>query len=214
MSTYDWECGTIKLPSKIYVRFRNDFIKAHNKVRQDLFILAIKAWEALKANRLTTARAVRKSKHFNLRDAISAFVTSDVDEAMEVEEMLHMAYRIAHPQGDWKLRKPTMKVAGFAKMNARSFDVGGEACISFNDKAKSVTWDVAENNHAVDHAHKQTMGRYLFRALNKVEWTRGTGGTIVGNDEYNRESDYEGGGANYITYRYGPKKKGNVLRMA
>jgi len=40
-----------------------------------------------------------------------------------------------------------------------------------------------------------------------VEWTRGSGGTIIGNDEYNQDSDAVGGGGNYVCYEFGPRKK-------
>src|SRR5690606_40658386 len=40
-------------------------------------------------------------------------------------------------------------------------------------------------------------GKAFENALRKVMWVRGTGGKLVGNDEYNRDSRYEGGGANY-----------------
>jgi hypothetical protein len=41
--------------------------------------------------------------------------------------------------------------------------------------------------------------------MDKVEWTRDTGGVISGNDEYNRECDSPGGAANYIKHAYGPR---------
>lgn len=70
---------------------------------------------------------------------------------------------------------------------------------------RTVTWEVPEGNRAVDHARESTVGRAFFGFLNRVEWTRGTGSAgFVGNDEYNREADYAGGGGNYVTDRFGP----------
>jgi len=49
------------------------------------------------------------------------------------------------------------------------------------------------------------MGNAFFRALGQVVWTRGTGGEIVGNDEYNRESKASGDGGNFTKQTFGPK---------
>ena len=48
------------------------------------------------------------------------------------------------------------------------------------------------------------MGQVFFGELAKVRWTRGTGSVFTGNDEYNQDASYEGGGANYVTTAYGP----------
>ena len=69
----------------------------------------------------------------------------------------------------------------------KSIDVGGEACIAFNDDSRTVVWRVSENNHACDYAHEHPMGKAFFQAMSQVNWTRGTGGTIIGNDEYNQD---------------------------
>jgi hypothetical protein len=64
-------------------------------------------------------------------------------------------------------------------------------------------WSVSENNRAVEDARESPVGRAFFGALRRVEWTRGSGGTLWGNDEYNQEGYGEGGG-NYVTAEYGP----------
>jgi hypothetical protein len=63
---------------------------------------------------------------------------------------------------------------------------------------------VPSNNHACETARRHPVAAAFFAALGRVRWTRGSGGEIVGNDEYNRDVDYEGGGANYVVDRYGP----------
>lgn len=78
----------------------------------------------------------------------------------------------------------------------------GELTVTVNDR--TITWDTGENNNAVRDARESWLGKALFAALEKITWTRGTGGYGIGNDEHNRDSRYEGGGSNYVTFRYGP----------
>ena len=77
------------------------------------------------------------------------------------------------------------------------------ATISFEGRV--VTWSVTENNRAVETADASPLAAVFFGALNKVTWTRGTGGVLVGNDEYNQDTREVGGGRNYITRTFGPK---------
>ena len=83
-----------------------------------------------------------------------------------------------------------------------SWSVGLEAGISL--KGRVISWWTGDNNHSVETAHEEPLAGIFFGFLNKVKWTRGTGGTGTGNDEYNEESREAGRGANYITFRYGP----------
>jgi hypothetical protein len=79
-----------------------------------------------------------------------------------------------------------------------------EARLTLEEATRTLRWNVSENNHAVEYAWAHPMGRALARALASVTWTRGSGGTFIGNDEYNRDSECEDGGANYVTRGYGP----------
>jgi hypothetical protein len=88
----------------------------------------------------------------------------------------------------------------------KTFELG-DARIVLDNENQQVTWIVPENNHAREHAHDHLLARALFRALGNVKWTRGSGGVIVGNDEYNRDSREMGGGGNYEVAYYGPPRK-------
>ena len=81
--------------------------------------------------------------------------------------------------------------------------------VTLDNDTKTIKWYVPENNHAREHAEASWLGRVVFGALNRIEWpSRGkTGGVLVGNDEYNREASYVGGGGNYVTATYGPLGK-------
>lgn len=80
----------------------------------------------------------------------------------------------------------------------------GEPSISF--EGRKVSWDVPGNNHARDRGRNHPLARSFFELLNRTSWTRGSGGVIVGNDEYNQDSTAEGGGGNYTISQYGPDR--------
>ncbi|BDB63247.1 hypothetical protein RDE2_50410 (plasmid) [Rhodococcus sp. RDE2] len=81
---------------------------------------------------------------------------------------------------------------------------GGESEFGLTLEGRTLHWEVPQNNHARDHAAVTGLYQAALTYLNDVTWTRGTGGVIVGNDEYNRDTTYEGGGGNYVTHRFGP----------
>lgn len=93
------------------------------------------------------------------------------------------------------------------------FELGdGNSTIRTDADNTTVFWNVYEGNHACEEARKHETAKALFRALDRVVWTRGSGGDIVGNDEYNRDSCSLGGSGNYLVTRYGPQKKRRGLK--
>ena len=95
------------------------------------------------------------------------------------------------------LEFPTNKTTRFRTSDNDGF-------IGFDRDRSTVSWAVSENNHAVDSARNDPMFGRLVQELEQVRWTRGTGGVITGNDEYNRDDHGEGGGSNYVTDAFGP----------
>ena len=112
---------------------------------------------------------------------------------------------IVRKNGKLSLKKPLKKDFPLATNKTRHFDLG-EASISFSDDTKkTVIWDVPENNHAPERARDYSLARTFFYELGRIKWTRGSGGEITGNNEYNRDDYESGGGANYVVSEYSLK---------
>jgi hypothetical protein len=194
MSCYEWERGTIKLPSKDYPRFRKEMLAVWNNNELRLFNIATACFKELKAKPI---------KRAELESVVNRLVQSKTNDSDSYRVFDMLVART--PTNAVKLRAPRKGDLSIRKVSVGCAIDIEEAQVYFDDKACSVTWAVSENNHARDHAREHPIARELFRKLGAIEWVRGTGGTIVGNDEYNRDNDYEGGGSNYITAYYGPE---------
>lgn len=232
-SCYDWEEGTIVLPASAVAPMKKALREHNNKFHAEVLSEAkrlvkeagttspTKFAEWLKARQAARWRAEAD------RQARSYYGARQRSEAEELKEQAARAaehFLESRLHGGWdrttqtnlpapkRVTVPTvagLEGYGIKKMTNRddTFEVRGgdgyeEATISFNDR--KVTWSVQENNRAVERAHQAPMARVFFGELGKVKWTRGTGGTFVGNDEYNRDNYESGGGANYTTSRFGP----------
>ena len=222
MSRNEWESGTIKLPTAEFAKVRKAVEDADRAAKTKLFDHAQRAWKgmAAKARRDHGAyeQAIRSycydpvrppsnwDPHPPLRCGLSH------QEAGELYLLLERGQRErTDVPGRWGVRadKPRRILRDdidWPTNRTTAFVVDGDSSITFNRDASSVTWSVRENNHAVDDAHAQPLAGAFFSALDKVVWTRGTGGVLIGNDEYHEEAgrEYAGGGGSYVTGGFGP----------
>lgn len=223
MSRYEWESGTLVLPSAAVAQvkgaLREHCTKFHQDVRAEVDRQHREVGKGTRSakvyrQRLNAARAARwaysaahPTSGFNRGpSAGEAYAQTVRDAAGQVLEQMVTDAEGRYRAEPLPVHKPTVsevsREAPTATNRTTVFRVDGEASVAFD--GRRVSWSVSENNHAVDTARNSPLGMVFFTALDKVKWTRGTGGTLVGNDEYNGESEAEGGGANYVTARYGP----------
>lgn len=214
MSKNEWEHGTIVLPSSEFAKVRQAVQQADTAHKERVFELTQEFWKGLTRKQQTDSAeyqaAGRKFFEERYREDSpyrgygsygSAARRSAEDEATnnalgDFSEVTEMRYSQSKPA---RVLKSDMQ---FPSNRTTSFDAGGH--VSFDKASNTVTWDVDENNHAVEHARSSPKAAAFFDAIGKVAWTRGTGGVFTGNDEYRRDDDNEGGGANYVTDAFGP----------
>lgn len=226
MSKYEWERATLTLPTAAVAPLKEKLRIYVNTLHDEVRV------EAIRLHKVIATRSPAKYKKALRNITTNAYVAAESTrhgwrtQAAEVpvfrtvafsvlESMLRDAeLRTAKGQTGVGVNQPTLadvsrhapkatnKTTTFVVHTARG---GDEATITF--EGRTLTWDVAENNRAVEEAHEAPLAKVLFAALDRINWTRSTGGSGVGNDEYNRDSDYSGGGSNYTTFRYGPLGK-------
>lgn len=193
MSKYNWEHGTIKIPSNEWRPFKQKVIKIANKIIQRDYELALKLYNRI----VKEGQGVRA---FNFKSALRLALSEQnlsYDSSWRIERSMFSSERR-------KPLKPKKKNFPLTTNRTSRLNLNGEASITFDNTMKTVIWDVPENNHAVEQAHEHVLAKALFTALGSVSWKRNSGGVIVGNDEYNQESLSEGCGGNYLTAAYGP----------
>lgn len=197
MSCYEWERGTLVIPTKEWAKFRTALIKAHNDRELAKLEKAKSAHAQLKA-------AIKGKRGAPRRQALEAAanrIFRATEEGHEIRGMVVKGFGDTVELRDLP-KKKDLKLFPTSKDASLHFS---DATIVLRNKGRMVTWDVGENNHAREHSRAHPMGQKFFALLAKIKWTRGSGGKIVGNDEYNQDNDYEGGGGNYVTAEFGPE---------
>lgn len=204
MSCYEWERGTIKLPTAAVAGVKKAVRDAVIGHRNEVERICKRWWQDNK-----TSSVKKYDERLSTLDRDIQNYTRQSDEFWE--PVLYTLQSVCDRH--WNQRtearprqvqqkdldrqlgpKPTSRTTNFEC---------GESTITFN--GSTVTWNVPEGNRACESAHDHPVARAFFTALRSLTWTRGSGGEIIGNNEYNRDTDYAGGGANYVAFQFGPK---------
>lgn len=192
MSIYEWESGTLALPTAEVAPMRKALNTAHDKQMKRVKTLLDRLWPELKK------LPADKRRHLDPYswERLNQHVTASEETWWDLHSLFYASGGRKPTAEHWK------KALAYPSTNRTKSWSCGEASISL--EGRHLTWDVPENNHARDHAHNSWLGRALFAQLDRVTWTRGSGGRFIGNDEYNRDDRAAGGGGNYVTAKFGP----------
>jgi hypothetical protein len=207
MAKNEWESGSIVIPAKEWPGFKRKLRDEHDRLQRLRLELATSLSTELK----TLGRGKRNfdfeeaAEDLFQKRAVARF-SPLAEESFFILKSIFPTQQGAEKPLRVKPLTPKKKDFPLATSKTFAFDCD-EASITLDDKERKFRWHVSENNHAVERAHEHPLAVAAFKALDRIQWTRGTGGKITGNDEYNQESRDDGGGANYATYRYGPLGK-------
>ena len=194
MSCHNWESGSVKVPTAEWGKMKKAFRQRFNSSYETLFTKAVTIYNRLKMES-------KGKRNFNFKDRLYQLMgsqnISDGNWACVGDSMFPFR------KGNDRPFKPQKKAFPVARNNLDYYQED-ELTVSFNNKTKTVHYTTDENNHAVDRCEGSILGIAVLQALQQTVFGRGSGGKFIGNDEYNTECSSEGGGANYVTRRFGP----------
>jgi len=230
MSRHEWEEGVIQFGTKEWKPFREKVIAAFNDEQTRLYELNLKLYETLVSN-LKGARGADRHKKaaFTLAKFYAQYGDNGrraADNPSPVEPDQAMAEACTHiltgtgcdherplnwlrVTAEWPrdfvlhdMKKPLKKDYAHHPLS-KSFVVEGvDWYLCLDNETRTLDWRVSENNHACRDAHQVPFVKRVFEALADTRFSRGNGGIIQGNDEYNRDC---GSGANYPKFKYEAK---------
>lgn len=206
MSVYEWEKGSIILPQESWGTFRDGLLSKWNKYQQSVLKDAKRAYSALlRASRgkqgakyqeaLTMAlRSYCEGKQGNLYTVPSWVRHTSISHLVFKRVNAHSPLDIVEPE---KSDLDTKPLGHGCTLDLKV------AIVKLDNQHRTVTWTVPEENHACERARSHWFSKVMFEALANVTWTPGSGGKIVGNDDYNRYSESHD---DYITAEYGQNR--------
>ena len=198
MSCYEFETGTIKLPTGYASKLRAALTREADAHIDTLLRESTEVYS--------------KVQHLSPASRLKALVSMP-----NISEQVHST--LVQWRVNPKTGKHTAKVVKPSKASITRSLVGrvadhweptGPKRLTFHVNGGTITftgtntveWNVPEGNHAVEYARSHPVAQEFFRFLDTVEWTSRSGGTIVGNNEYNREDLSIGGGGNFEVRTY------------
>lgn len=220
MSKREEEQGTLVLPSAAVIPLRRALVEAMNAQRQRARDWAARAYAHLQSQ---DGQAQRQAINQALRTGPDARPSADdllgevvrrVNNARgEPGEPVFQAARLLLPFAPWprpanprprRLQAPKKK--DLPPLPAQTWQFQDEgAAVRIDPEKRTLSWEVDRSNRAVEHAWAGPLGRALQAALDKVEWTRATGGVFRYADEYADEAAMEhGGNPVRISRAFGP----------
>lgn len=238
MSCHNWETGDIVLSTTEFRRVKTEFFETMNKRITLEFESVVRLYVALLA-------AGKGKRNFDWKTAFDALLqertvsgysswgrtTQSTYDFRVLDEDLIKRKMLYKEENDPVTKVVTREKCAPRKPLKKDFPLfvlskatraSGDYCegtVTFNAVNRMVSWNVSENNHAVDRARESFVGSLFFKLLGTVKWTRGTGGCISGNDEHRRDNREAGGGANELKETFGPlgeqmkeREYGSILR--
>lgn len=181
MSCNEWTHGKIKLPSAEVGKVWNALVAAVTADSQKKYDAAQEFWKGLTRKEQTD------------REAYLAAIRKRDDYGSDLPTPWHNEKPRRAKKTDYQWPTKTTKHL-----------YGDNLTISLDRKTRTLTYSV-DGNHARDYADQSVLGQAWIKAMREVKWTHGTGGVLLGNDEYNEEAgqSYMGGGGSYAVAAYG-----------
>jgi hypothetical protein len=201
---YNWERGTLTLPARAWKRFREALSQADEirrthlyAIASDLYALLVKSYPGIENDYAQVLVVLSKP------DTPCKALLERLGEFNGYNEVLAA---LRDKNDGRRMRRPAPEDFAAAKPQTLATLSVGECLgrVILDHGRRQVSWSVYWGDRAREAARNSYYGRVFFTLLETLQWTPGTGGVLVGNDEHNQSVDGIGKGRDYVTAAFGP----------
>ena len=185
MSVYEYEGGTFRIPSQEYPKLRQTVevaVKAH---KTKTFEHTQAFWKGLTPKQKSHQGEYQKAARTY---ADKAFRDQYGDDSLH-DDFQDMTDGVID-RSTAKPRRVVQTDMNYPTNRTTQFRIG-EVSVHFDKDTATVGYHVDENNHSVERSHDNPLRHKLFTQLEKMRWSRDTGGVVRGDDEYNDQGAYD-----------------------
>jgi len=183
----EWQQGTIKIPKKDWSNIKSLLLKKYNLLIERDHKIASSLYSILKEE-------ARNKRNFKYREK-AVLKLSQLNLSPDSINRIENSLFLTEPLIAKKLFKPKKKHFTGATNKTLNLNLTTFS-ISFDNTNRQLSWIIPEANYAVMLTYEHVLAKELFSILSKINWTKKTGGVIVGKDSFKID--------NYVIHRFGP----------
>jgi len=178
MATEEWEKGAFKLSCSEYARVKKVFRNDYNNIIANLTAVSGNVYQK-------TIEAGKGKRNFDWRGAARKSIPLN-----NLANHFHsIIINTMFPEGrDGRPTRPRKKDFPTATSKTASFSAGN-AEISFDDASRTIIWSVESSDRGVRTSWEHPVGIAFKNVLDSITWSRNTGGSIYGGDDYDDPDD-------------------------
>lgn len=197
MGHWDSESGHVILPATAFASIRKAVEQVEMKRQTEVFEHTQTFWKELTGKQKANPEAYKTAVEAYIRkhDVHRRNMWGDIVETKEgLPDEVDALLRQSLHTGDRKPRRVLKTDVKFPTNRTTEFSLEEyNSTLTFNRETNDVRWYVEEGRGATEGSRNSKVGKVFLAELDKVKWTRGTGGAIYGTSELREHYAHEDG---------------------
>lgn len=204
-SRLEWEHGVLQIPGAAYSGLRADIMEAQQRQYRLVLEAIGRFWEDNRSIKDPGRLHEAMKRHAQcIRNPLHHYTPALDTIAKDFEDIWNSSIFLWE-SGASRTPKPTKEflashqyVPATSATNEFRTGFSSNGTVTFIRPTRTIVWEVIEGDKACEWERHSLIGSVLFRSLARINWTNGSGGLILGNDEHSHHR------RKYIKTAFGP----------
>lgn len=199
MGHWEWERGDFKLPTSEFARVRNAVAAADRATKEQIFDLSQTFWKSLtpkqKRDAVEYGKAANSFISVTMGKTVDSRPGTYLGSVFSAEVIEGLDFSLTTMNGRYSGTPKRLLASEADYPNNRTLKFSGhDVDVTFDKTTSSVVYGIHQDRHTIENAYGSAILIALKSELRSMRWTRGTGGTVNGDNESAEDARQEHGG--------------------